>query len=485
MSISGASPAGAFLRGYPAPIVRSATRRVLARKDLLRFVRLLFPAYEVEAIHRRIAAFLEDAERTPGFRGVLTLPPRAGKSELASVNFPAWLLGRNPDWQIIAASHSAQLAYDFSRQARNKFLDPDWPFVGIGLSADSKNVGQWNVQIAGKRTRGRYVAVGVGGSPTGKGADILLIDDAVASQADADSPVVRESTWQWFRGTVIPRLQPAGRVVVIGTRWHYDDLIGRILNEASAEPGRWRVLHVPAIGPDGASFSPSRWPAAELAQKRRDVGERVWNAQYMGVPAPEEGALLKASWFPRFDRLPEGILYLIQSWDTAFKDGTRNDFSVCHTYAVTVYGLFLVGRWKGRVEFPELVRAAKDQFGEWKPRHVLIEDKASGTSLGQTLHRETAIPVVMVPVPNTRDGKVQRVHEITPHLEAQRVKVPGYAPWVDDVIAEWTAFPLGAFDDEVDVMSQAVARVFGTVAAGTVKSSSYLPEPEEEEGERW
>jgi predicted phage terminase large subunit-like protein len=449
-------------------------RQTLRRTDLLEFTKRMYPGYQVGDIHRRIAEFLYRAETVPNFRGVLVVPPRFGKSELASVQFPSYYLGRHPDKEIIAASHTQDLTNHFSRRARRNVQSRAYyPFPEVSISGDAKAVEQWEVEAEGHRKRGRYQGVGVGGSPAGRGANVLLVDDPVKNAKSAESLVDRETAWEWFRRDMLTRLQPEASAVVIGTRWHWDDLIGRII-KSNQDEQRWEVLHFPALLPDGTSLDPERWPLPDLMERRKDVGERVWDALYQGVPTADEGAILKKNWFPFYMELPEGILYLIQSWDTAFKGGELNDYSVCHTYAVTVYGLFLVNRYKGQPDYPDLERKQESLYAQFKPKKVYIEDKGSGQSLIQSARKNPRhkMPIIPVPVP-PGEGKIKRVHDATPILEGQRVYLPQWAPWADETLAEWTAFPLGIHDDEVDAMIQAVLREFGDPAVPQLQAKSY------------
>jgi predicted phage terminase large subunit-like protein len=450
-----------------------------ARDSLIGYTERMNPAYHPSPVHMRIAGFLERAIKEPGFRGIMVIPPRFGKSELGSVSLPGFYLGKYPDRQMIAASHTAALANDFSRQARNRVEEWDYPFPEVKVASDAGAVQQWEV-VGGSETkvRGKYVAVGVGGSPTGKGAHVLVIDDAVKNQQEADSEIVRERTWEWFKGTALTRLMPDGAVMVIGTRWHWDDLIGRILKEDQDE-GRWEVLHFPAILPDGSSLDPIRWPVAALEERRREVGSRVWQAQYMGEPTEHRGSMIKRDWFPLYTSLPPGILYNIQSWDTAFKSGQENDYSAGHTYAVGVQGLYQVGRVHKQLEFPDLCREVIREYEAFLPRYVLIEDAGSGQSLLQYLRLNTKIPVI--PVSPAGSSKVKRVADATPHLEAGRVKLPEWGPWTEDVLNEYVAFPLGRNDDEVDAMTQAVMREYGNPEIPELISESYMGYDEEED----
>jgi predicted phage terminase large subunit-like protein len=454
--------------------VREA-RQQLRRKSLIAYTRHMYPGYQVGDIHERIAAFLERAAHTPNFRGVLIVPPRFGKSLLASIQLPSYYLGNYPDREVIASSHTQSLTNTFSRRARrNVQARYYYPFPEVTLASDAAAVEQWEVEAPNHRKRGRYQGVGVGGSPAGRGADLLIVDDPVSNAKAAESLVERENSWDWFRTDILTRLQPNASAVVIGTRWHWDDLIGRII-KANQDEGRWEVLHFPALLADGTSLDPVRWPLAQLMERRKDVGERVWNSLYQGVPTADEGAILKRHWFPMYNELPEGILYTIQSWDTAFKGGELNDYSVCHTYAVTVYGLFLVHRYKGQPDYPDLERQAESLYAQFKPSRVYIEDKGSGQSLIQSLRKNARhkIPVIPVAVP-PGEGKVHRVHAATPILEAQRVYLPQWAPWAEDTLQEFTAFPLGVHDDEVDCMVQAVLREFGDPAVPALVSTTYV-----------
>lgn len=462
--------------------LEGALQEKLDRESLIDYTVRMYPGYEVGAIHREIAHELELAAETPRSRLLIIVPPRFGKSELASVQFPSWYLGRHPGREIIAATHTQELTNQFSRRARRNIQSPDYPFRDtVKIPHDARAVENWEVEGVGEPRRGRYQAFGVGGGLAGRGANFLIIDDAVKNAEDANSPTMREKTWEWFQTDAVSRLQPGASMAVIGTRWHWDDLIGRII-KGDKEKHRWKIIYYKALNDQGESLDPQRWPLDELLLKREEVGSRVWESLYQGNPTADEGAIIKKDWIGRYQTLPPGILYLIQSWDTAFKSGEKNDFSVCHTYAVTVYGLYLVGRYRAKPEFPDLVRAAKAQYAEFSPKYVLIEDKGSGQSLLQVLAKETRIPAIPIPVPNG-EGKIIRVEQATPYLESRRLFVPDWAPWTDDVISEWTSFPLGTHDDEVDAMIQAVLREFGTPEAAPVRSQSYIDNPEDDDDE--
>lgn len=249
----------------------SSGRELLARSDLLLFTRRMFPQYDVADHHKRIAIALHAIECGDLDRLVITMPPRHGKSELASVHFPAWFLGRNPDQRIIAASYAATLAYRFSRRARNLLNHPLWPFA-VRAAGDLANVQSWDVE----GHRGGYYAAGVGGGIAGHGADLLLIDDPVRSAEEADSETYRERTWEWFNQDAVTRLEPGGRIVLIGTRWHEDDLIGRAL--ASGEV--WERIDLPALDEDGCALWPDRFSAEMFDRIKTQIGARAFEALY-------------------------------------------------------------------------------------------------------------------------------------------------------------------------------------------------------------
>lgn len=448
----------------------------------------MVPGYEVARHHVLIAEALTDLIARPGSRLLIVVPPRHGKSLLASILFPAWALGTYPWLRIIGSSHGDRLAYKFSRRARDTVAAPHWPFPDVTLSRSKAAAGDWDLAA----NPGGYHAAGVGGTITGEGADVLLIDDAIRSRADADSLSVRDGIWDWFTSDARPRLEPGGRIIIIGTRYHHDDLIGRAITE---HPD-WPLIHLEARcdHPDedalgramGEALWPTRFDSAALSSTEKDVGTRTWMAEYQGRPAAETGAIVQASWFLRYDRPPDGILYTIASWDTAFKVGVGNDYTAMTVWGVTLAGAVLLYAMEGQYEFPDLIRVVKQEYRAWQPRTVLIEDKGSGQSLLQTLlHDEDKIPAVGVAVP-AGDGKTKRLYDVTPMMEAGRVSIPLRASWLDPWLAELTNYPHAAHDDFVDSTSQALARIFRVGhAAGRATSDSYIPAGEPERRRRW
>ena len=445
-----------------------------ARQSLMAFNRAMYPGYVGGAHIDRLVAALEAVERGEISRLIVTMPPRFSKSLNVSEHFPAWFLGRNPDKRIIASSHTASLSYTFSRRVRNKLQHPGWPFPEVGIAGDKAGVTAWD--IAGRK--GGYLSVGVGGSPTGHGAQLILIDDPIRSAADADSETVRENLWEWYQGTLRTRLQPGGAIILTATRWHHDDLTGRLLTEMGQGGEQWVHLHLPAIDEDEAPLWPEFWSADDLAAIRVSVGSRVWQSQYMGAPTPAEGGILKRHWFGVYAQ-PERYLAIIQSWDTAFKDGRTADYSACVTLGVGLNYVDVLDVYRARVEFPDLERALEDQHLAASARYpgvpitVLVEDKGSGQSLIQVARRRGNRNLNVIAVSASRpDEKVQRVHDVSPSVEAGRVRLPATAHWLDAFVDEVVSFPLGSHDDMVDAFSAGAGRAFGVGPHAVVIATS-------------
>ena len=442
-------------------------RASAARDDLLSFTCRMFPQYVPAAHHRRIAAMLERVERGEIDRLIITMPPRHGKSELASKHFPAWYLGRHPRRRVIACSYTANLAYRFSRQARNIVANPRWPF-SAGLADDLAAVQEWDLE-----TGGGYIAAGVGGSITGSGADLLIIDDPVKSADDADSEIKREHVWQWYQDTAYPRLQSDGAIVIIGTRWHDNDLIGRVLAKQAEEGAdQWEVLHLPAINDQGEALWPDLYPVPKLLRRKANMSSRMWEAQFQGQPVPQEGGMFPRSWWQRYRTLPpmqRVELYL----DSAFKEGVENDYSVYALWGTDGSGdVYLIRVWRARATFPDLIRLGHDAYAWASAQYpalripMVIEDKASGQSaiqvFGQPYHTAAGtlprLPVVAFKIDGTQ-SKIARAEGVTAVVEGKRAHVPQTAPWLDDWLVEHERFPFGTHDDQVDTTAMALTRL--------------------------
>jgi predicted phage terminase large subunit-like protein len=428
----------------------------LAHEDLACYSIAQWPQFERAPHHELIISKLEAVERGEIKRLMIFLPPRHGKSFITSSIFPAWLLGRHPQHHVIFATYGQELSDDFGRRVRNFIANPVHQaiFPNCRLSEDSTSVRRFNTTAGGA-----YFAVGRGGPITGRGADLLLIDDPIKDREEANSETIRKALHEWYASVAYTRLMPGGAIVIIQTRWHEDDLAGWLLREHTSE--NWDVLCLPAIAEQDEGFRkegeplwPEEFPLLELERKRAAIGGRAWASLYQQRPAAADGVIFKRDWWQFFFPAPTVALdQIVQSWDTAFKKGTENDFSVCTTWGVAGDGYYLLHLWRERVEFPELKRVLASLAEQWKPNAILVEDKASGQSLIQELKLSTALPLIPVKVDSDKQTRAQAV---TPLIEAGKVFLPESAPWINDYVEEMACFPNGIHDDVVDATTQAL-----------------------------
>lgn len=425
---------------------------------LIDFSQMLWSGFQAARHHVTIAEALEDVSDGTCKRLIIVMPPRHGKSTLASEMFPAWFLGKNPNKRVIACSHTATLANTFSRRARAKIRDHRYPWKDLRIDRESASVQNWNLE----GYRGGYLSAGVGGSITGHGADVLIVDDAVKDSQEARSPTVRETTYDWYISTAVPRVEPGGAIVLIGTRWHTDDIIGRVLEAEGdeADGGQWRVIHLPAINDEGEGLWPERFTMKDYLDKKAQVGLYNWAAQYQGNPVPEGGAIIHAEWL-RWYELPQ-MKYerIIQSWDTGYKTEEGNDYSVCATIGLSFEGYDVLDLWREKVEFPELERQLVNQARKWHPDEIVIEDKASGQSLIQAARRKKRLVVHANKAPN-KDGKEKRLHDASPIFESGLVGLPSWSSWGKEASHELSSAPFGKHDDIADAIVQGVMRLAG------------------------
>ena len=409
-----------------------------------------------------LANALEAVERGDIKRLMVLMPPRHGKSELVSLRFPCWCLSRHPTISIVQAGYAESIALTHSRKARDIFVSQEAYLLFPHIHYRPERLGQEIIiperQAAhewGTSQGGSYYAVGIGGGLTGRGFNIGIIDDPVKDEEEASSPTYREKAWDWYTRVFKTRGEPGAAEIVVMTRWHEDDLVGRLLKQAQEDPtaDQWTILHFPAISEDGLALWPERYPIEVLQQIRISIGSRAFESLYQGNPTIATGQIFKREWWRYYRELPT-FERLIHSWDTAFKDKTQNDYSVCEVWGETRTGFYLIDVWRGKVEFPELKVMAKSLYERDRPSAVLVEDAASGQSLIQELKRDTLIPVLSVKVDK---NKVARANAVTPLIEAGRVYLPESAPWLFEYIEELSTFPNATYDDQVDPTTQALA----------------------------
>ena len=434
-----------------------------ATSSFLDFCLYVWPEMIVGEHHKIIAAALDRVVAGKCKRLMIAMPPRHGKSQLGSYLFPAYLMGKLSQSKLIVGSHTAELAQRFGRMIRNLVEDDKYGelFPDTKLSIDSKAAGRWNTSAGGEA-----FFIGKGGAMTGRGGDIIILDDILDEQ-DAISDTAMENTWEWYTSGPRQRLQPNGAIIIINTRWKMDDLSGRLLRQqGQLKTDQWELLEFPAILPSGNPLWPEYWGIEELEKVKMSIGLKKWNAQWQQQPTNDDGAILKRDWWRRWNKdEPPACEYVIQTYDTAYSKKETADFSVIATWGVfhpsadSGPNLILLSVKKGRWDFPELKRIAKDEYKYWEPDNVLIEAKATGTPLQHEL-RKMGIPVTMYSPGGRRTGqdKVSRANAVAPLLESGMVWYPEQEEFAQELVEECAAFPNGTHDDQVDATIMALMR---------------------------
>jgi predicted phage terminase large subunit-like protein len=454
--------------------------REKAQDNFMDFVYQMWPGFINGAHHKVMAKKFQEIAEGKCKRLIINMPPRHTKSEFASYMLPAWFLGKFPDKKIIQCSNTAELAVGFGRKVRNLVGSDVYHkiFPEVGLRADSKAAGRWDTNKGGT-----YFAIGVGGTVTGKGADLLIIDDPHSEQEAAiaaSNPEVYDKVYEWYSSGPRQRLQPGGAIVVVMTRWSLKDLTGRILKSSIERDGdEWEVINFPAILPSDKPLWPAFWPLTELLALKEELPVGKWNAQYQQSPTSEEGALVKRDWWQKWegDRAPP-CEFIIQSWDTAFTKNERSDYSACTTWGVFYKDedkkdphIILLDAYKERLEFPELKEQALLMYREWEPDACIVEAKAAGSPLIFELRR-MGIPVSEF-TPTRGNDKIARLNSVTDLFASGKVWAPG-TRWADEVIEQMASFPNSDHDDLVDSSTQALIRF---------RKGGFISLPSDEEDE--
>ena len=441
--------------------------RKLCQNNFLAFVREVWPTFIAGRHHAKMANAFERVARGECKRLIINMPPRHTKSEFASYLLPAWFLGKYPHKKVIQCSHTAELAVGFGRKVRNLVDTEAYHdiFPDLQLSADSKAAGRWNTSKMGD-----YFAIGVNGAVTGKGADLLIVDDPHSEQEAAlaeVNPDIYDKTYEWYTSGPRQRLQPGGSIIIVMTRWSKRDLTGQILKDAAANEsiGEWEVIEFPAILPSDKPLWPEFWELDELLKVKRDVPNSKWMAQYQQNPVSESAAIIKREWWKTWEReTPPQCDFILQSWDTAFEKTQRADYSAQTTWGVFYHpddngvdqaNIILLNGARDRVEFPTLKQWAIDEYKEWDPDSVIIEKKASGAPLIYEM-RAMGIPVQEF-TPTRGNDKISRLNAVADIFASGRVWAPA-TRWAEEVIDEVAEFPAGSHDDFVDTVSMAMHR---------------------------
>jgi predicted phage terminase large subunit-like protein len=442
---------------------RRALEREKSQKNFMEYVKSVWPGFVHGRHHVLMAKKFEEIAAGKVKRLIINMAPRHTKSEFASYLLPSWFLGKYPEKKVIQASNTSDLAVGFGRKVRNLVGSEQYAkiFPGVALRQDSKAAGRWATNRGGE-----YFAIGVGGTVTGKGADLLIIDDPHSEQEArlaAHNPDIFDSVYEWYTSGPRQRLQPGAAIVVVMTRWAERDLTGRIIKDAQArdKSDEWEVIELPAIMPSGNPLWPEFWSIEELEALREEVGPAKWNAQYQQTPTGEEGALVKREWWKRWEKeRPPPCEFIIQSWDTAFTKSERSDYSACTTWGVFYKDevdphIILLDAIEERLEFPELKKRAQEKYKEWEPDACIVEAKAAGSPLIFELRR-MGIPVSEY-TPVRGNDKFVRINSVTDLFRSGKVWAPE-GRWADEVIEQMAAFPNAPHDDLVDSTTQALIR---------------------------
>ena len=414
-------------------------------------------------------------------RLIVTFPPRHGKSELISHWTPVWFLSHFPRLKVMLSSYEANFAASWGRRVRNT-IAANQSELGICIAGDSGAAATWETELFPKEEnlkhpyleRGGMNTAGVGGPITGKGANLFIIDDPVKNIAEAESLTYREAAWDWWRTTARTRLQPGASMIIIMTRWHDDDLVGRLLKENDEN---WEIINLPAIAESndalgrqiGEPLWPEKYNREALAILEKIEGPRYWPALFQQRPVAEGGNIFKMEWWNEhfYTKQPQ-LLTIGQYWDTAFKKNATSDYSVCVTAGRTVDGIVILDVWRDRVEFPELVVMAKAKYAQYRPNRVKVEDAASGQSLIQALTRDTKLPIVEQTPEDSQFSsypKEVRAKLITAIVAGGHVQLPAEASWLATFLSELSRFPAGEHDDIVDAFVYAVNDLWRTPGA--------------------
>jgi len=444
---------------------QAAVEREKAQVSFMEYVKMMWPGFVHGRHHALMAKKFEAIAKGEMKRVIINMPPRHTKSEFASYLLPSWFLGKNPAKKVIQCSNTADLAVGFGRKVRNLVDSEQYAsvFPGVKLRQDSKAAGRWATN-----KNGEYFAIGVGGTVTGKGADLLIIDDPHSEQeaaAASGNPEIYQKVYEWYTSGPRQRLQPGGAIVIVMTRWGEADLTGRVLQDAlKREKGEeWELIELPAIMPSGNPLWPEFWSIDELEALKEELPVSKWNAQYQQKPTGEEGALVKREWWKIWERdKPPNCEYVIQSWDTAFTKSERSDYSAC-----TVWGVFhmdedpknvnviLLEAYQERLEFPELKEKAFEMYNIWEPDTCIIEAKAAGSPLIFEMRR-MGVPVQEY-TPVRGNDKFVRINSVTDLFRSGKVWAPD-TRWAHELIEQMASFPNAAHDDLVDSSTQALIR---------------------------
>ena len=445
---------------------REAVERERCHRSFMSYVKQMWPGFVHGRHHALMAKKFEDIAAGKIKRLIINMAPRHTKSEFASYLLPSWFLGKYPNKKVIQTSNTADLAVNFGRKVRNLVMSEQYAkvFPDVALRQDSKAAGRWATN-----KNGEYFAIGVGGTVTGKGADLLIIDDPHSEQEAAlaaGNPEVFDKVYEWYTSGPRQRLQPGGAIVIVMTRWGDKDLTGRIIKDAAQrdKTEEWEIIELPAIMPSGKPLWPEFWSLRELEALKEELPPSKWNAQYQQTPTGDEGAIVKREWWKVWDAdNPPPCEFIIQSWDTAFTKNERSDYSACTTWGVFYkdenerdVNVILLDAFQKRMEFPELKQVALETYKEWNPDAFIVEAKAAGAPLIFEL-RSMGIPVQEYTPHRGSGDKFVRLNSVADLFSSGKVWAPD-TRWAREVVEQMAAFTNADHDDLVDSSVQALIR---------------------------
>ena len=461
----------------------------LARSKLLAFTLYTMPTYEVNWHHRVLCDYLDRFADGEISRLMVFMPPRNGKSELVSRRLPAYLLGRNPDLQLISASYSDSLASQMNRDVQRIMEEYQYSelFPNTKLGNSSKTAhgpgflrNASTFEVVGRR--GRYKSAGIGTGITGMGADLAIIDDPIKDQTEADSRTYRDRAWEWYTSTLYTRLEKGGSILLTMTRWHEDDLAGRLIQLAKDDPGadKWEVLSLPAVCEDGHNVDdirepgealwPNKYPLEKLNSIRSSSGSRVWNALFQQRPAPSEGSMISREWIKFYNQIPDVIDEWILSVDLTFKAIGVTDYTVINCWCRRGANIYLVDQIRAKMDFPAQMQAIRDMAAKYpKAFAKYIEEAANGAAVISLLKNEI---MGMIPY-RPMTSKEARLSAVSPLYESGNIYYPNpkLYPWVETNIKELLTFPNDVHDDTVDTATLAISQL-GRVGSSAVKMAA-------------
>lgn len=409
---------------------------------------------------------------------MMFLPPRHGKSMTATESFPSFFIGKKPERRVISTAYGDSLAQKFGHLNRQKLERFGQRLFGIDIASDNSSKTNWGIQ----GHRGGMISAGYGGSITGEGADLLFIDDPIKNRAEAESAIFRERLWNEWQNTLLTRLHPEARIIIILTRWHEDDLAGRLLKQdgRAEEGGKWTVIELPAIAdapkrddsgawivrPDMLGREPGQalWPEhgydeAWAADKKKTVGTYTWEALYQQRPKSPDGGIIKRAWIKYYDRM-DGVRFsrILQSWDCSFDEGDTSSYVCGQVWGLVGADAYLLDQVRAQMDFVQTCAAVEAMTAKWpQAKEKLIEKKANGAAVISMLHRKVHGMIPIVPT----ESKEARCFAVSPFFEAGNVHIPKNQPWTQGFVEELVSFPKpGMPNDQVDCATQALSRFF-------------------------